>query len=1138
MLYIRFSNRFEILLDALLERMQAAVSGQSAQLGQSVFTPVEVLVPSAAVRRRIELAVADRFGICANVHFSFLAQWLWQQIGKLVAVPAESPFAPPLLAWRIYELFAQPALLAENPRLAAYLHEADPAMRMELASRTAALFDQYLTYRPDWMAQWLQGGAPGQRDGDPETRRQDRRWQKDLWRRIAADLHLQRHHPAEDFFERMAQLDDAGLLAAGLPQRVQVFCPPAIPPLYLEMLRRLGTRIEVELYVQNPCEEYWFEIVDRRRLSYLASRQQDLYQEVGNRLLAAWGKQSQAFIDLLLEDEGQAVVAHSVFDAPAEPSLLGQLQAAVLELRELEPGSVLLDADDRSIEVHACHTLTRELEVLHDQLLAQFAAADSKNPLRPSEILVVTPNLEQAAPLIDAVFGSVPAARRIPYAISGRPGSLVNPVARALLDLLALAASRYQASAVFGLLQQPLIAQRFGLGAGELDTIRDWLVEAGIHWGIDAGHRTQYGLPKSSQHSFRDGLQRLFLGYALPSAIGLPFHDRVAAGHPEGGAAAALGSFHQFFTQLELLHSELAEALLPDAWRETLLAMLETFIAVDHETIDDLREVQHVIGCLASNMHGGGVKQPVPATLVQSALQGLLDEPTMAGTPTGSVTFAAMASLRALPYRMICVIGMRDGAFPTASRPAEFDLMPPAPRRGDRQRGHEERNLFFDLLLAARERFYVSYTGNSVRDNASLPPSVLVADLLDYLVPAIAADPHSADSLRAARARLLLEHPLQPFSARYFDRAGDPRLASFNDEYCSALQMRLAAAGQLQEGAAAPDAGIALGGGTPEESESGGEDERDDESSPQPLPPFFVAELLPPEAEWRTVSMEQLLQFFRNPCSYLLRYRLGIGLAGSVPELADDEPLLPEFSSRRELAARLLPHLLAGMPTAAVRTLARAGLEYPGGALGQLQLDGELQALARFAELLRARTQGACLPPLSRNLDFDLDGEHWQLQLALGDLRAEGLVRYRYDDARAADYLAGWLHHLFLNAAGCKGAEPATHWIARDGAFQFEAIDDALPHLRQLLRLYRHGLCRPLPFYPKSSWEYVDNKDNIRSAQAAWHGSMQHPYGEERHLAYQLALRGGADPLGPEFERTAKLVYEPLLRCLKDPRRP
>jgi exodeoxyribonuclease V gamma subunit len=261
-------------------------------------------------------------------------------------------------------------------------------------------------------------------------------------------------------------------------------------------------------------------------------------------------------------------------------------------------------------------------------------------------------------------------------------------------------------------------------------------------------------------------------------------------------------------------------------------------------------------------------------------------------------------------------------------------------------------------------------------------------------------------------------------------------------------------------------------------------------------------------------------------------------MADSVLELIDDEPLLPEFSSRAMLAARLLPQLLAGMPATAVRTLARAGLEYPEGPLGELQLDAELQSLAQFATLLRDKTSAACLPPVSRNLDFDLDGEPWQLQLALGDLRAAGLVRHRYDDARAVDYLSGWLSHLFLNAAGCDGVEPATHWIARDGMFQFEPVAEARQHLQQLLLLYRQGLSRPLPFYPKSSWEYVSKSTAIRAAFSAWYSSMQRPYGEDRHPAYQLALRGGADPLGPEFERIAKLVYEPLLQFLKDPRRP
>ena len=120
-----------------------------------------------------------------------------------------------------------------------------------------------------------------------------------------------------------------------------------------------------------------------------------------------------------------------------------------------------------------CHSLTRELEVLHDRLLALMAGPD---PPQPGDILVVTPDLDAAAPLIDAVFGTAPRERHLPYTISGRARAQVNAPARALLDALALLASRFAVNNVFGLLQQPVVARRFGLAEDDLDQVRDWLV--------------------------------------------------------------------------------------------------------------------------------------------------------------------------------------------------------------------------------------------------------------------------------------------------------------------------------------------------------------------------------------------------------------------------------------------------------------------------------------------------------------------------------------------------------------------------------------------------------------------------------------------------------------------------------------
>jgi hypothetical protein len=146
--------------------------------------------------------------------------------------------------------------------------------------------------------------------------------------------------------------------------------------------------------------------------------------------------------------------------------------------------------------VHVCHSLTRELEVLHDQLLAQFAAGD---PPTPSQIVVLLPDLPAAAPLIDAVFGTAPAPRRIPYTITGLPQTRVNPIARVLDSLLALCGSRFAASVVFDLLQQPPVAARFGMEADDLDRIHDWIRDAGIRWGLDASSRSRLDLPATDR---------------------------------------------------------------------------------------------------------------------------------------------------------------------------------------------------------------------------------------------------------------------------------------------------------------------------------------------------------------------------------------------------------------------------------------------------------------------------------------------------------------------------------------------------------------------------------------------------------------------------------------------------------------
>lgn len=842
MLHIHLSNRYEVLAEQCLGLLQAAAPGGLA----GVFEAREVVVPSLALRRALTLALARREGVCTQVRFEFLAPWLWSRLAG--PGPRQSPFAASGLTWRVLQAFADPVFVAAHARLAHYLAGADALMHFELAGRCAALLEQYTTYRADGLLAWSAGAAwpDGNAHADEHA---DAGWQAALWRRVAQELAPsggdagaagtagQAADPsARALLHGLAQRAAQGPMAAALSRPAHIFGLPTIAPLHLQWLQQLARHAEIHLYVLNPCQEHWFDLVDPRRLARLQARGQAQGFEVGHRLLSSWGRQTQAHLDALFEATGSDVTDSAVYVPAGGSRLLAQLQDSILELREPGPGAFTLAPGDRSLEVHVCHSMTRQLEVLHSHLLGLFADAEAcGQPLPPGRVLVAVPDLEGAAPLIDAVFGTAPRERRLPYIVTGRARSQDDAPARALLDLLALAGSRWAASEVFALLQQPLVARRFGLvAAGDdaaLQQVRDWLADAGIRWGEDGAHRAALGLPASTTHSWADGLARLFLGYALPAAGGdtpEPWADLLPAGRPEGLQAQALGGLWAFVQALGALRAKTAQPLPPAAWGPLLQQVLPDFLQAEAEhgrgsgsssgdsnasgssngnasgssngnaSVDALLALQAAIAELSAQWQASALTTPLPLAVVRAALAEQLDTSAAGGVPGGAITFAAMASLRGLPYDVVCVLGLDDGAWPSAARPLEFDLMAARPRRGDRQRRSEDRNVFLDLLLAARRSLFLACTGRSLRDNSALTPSVLVSELLEVLTVAIlptAADATDAAARERARARLLVEHPLQPFSLAAFDtRPGaDPRLRSRDAELASALQASLVA---------------------------------------------------------------------------------------------------------------------------------------------------------------------------------------------------------------------------------------------------------------------------------------------------------------------------------------------------------
>lgn len=1109
MLNLNLSNRFENLLAALLKNLHSPAA--------SVFEPERIIMPSAAVKRTLTLAIADTFGVCANVEFSFLAQWLWRQVGHLVPVQKTSPFSSNVLVWRILRLLEEPGFSDPYPRLSSYLLASDEVMRYDLAARLAALMEQYVIYRPDWMSTWAKGERvdivpSGHRKFD--TIESDARWQAALWRRIAEETGTQEKQPVELFYRALS--DDREKAVSLLDKRIHLFCEPSIAPQYIDMLAHLGQLIDIELYVLNPCREYWFDIVDPKRLAYLANSQKDLYHETGNTLLASWGKQTRASLESMHDRLDAIDTEQDEFISNAESgvrqTVLSHLQDAILDLRELEPASLSPLGNDGSIRIHVAHSLTREIEILHDQLLLRFASDD---PPSPDRILVVMPDLDAAAPMIDAVFSHNSRQTYIPYVITGRNDSRINPVARALLDLLALASSRLLASDVMDLLMQPVIGKAFGFD-GDLKTLRRWFADAGICWGFDGAHKSEFGLPEEDSHSFDDGMHRLFLAYALPDNQQVPLANRLPAGSPSGSQAVSLGRLWQFIRGLRHLRGELAKPKTANGWMQTFSDALDTFMSVPAEWIDSEREVRSCIRDWHAAMLEGSPELETGFRIARHALERALQGSGQGSVPAGTVTFAPMDSLRNLPFDHIYAIGLDDGVFPADRHPDEFDLIQLAPRKSDKLPRESDRNVFLDVILSARKSLYLGYSGKNIRDNSERPPSILVAELLNTLKPALATSNDPADLLEAERM-LVVEHPLQAFSADYFNSKGDPRLTSFRTDLCEALNIRQE---KLRENPSPSLTSFKDGDG-------------DEDDATEIALPFFTASLSTPEPVWHDVSLEQLIRFFSHPGRYLLGQRLGIRFPDKEEELPSAEPFTISRQNRRQLADRLLPLYFDGKDEESIRLAALAGNEFPPGQMGRNRLEQELMEMGAFAQTVMADLHSGKADPASGHFEFVINGEKWRLSGALLNLWQSGLVRIRYDRGNAWDYLAGWIEHLFLNAAMPVGIMPHSAWHYRNESLRLEIYPDAKDRLGELLAIYRMGLTAPVHFFPRSSWEFVAGNDNMNKAKGEWVYAQNAHAGEHAESYTRLAMRGVSNPLDDEFIELSKRVFAPLYGHLR-----
>jgi exodeoxyribonuclease V gamma subunit len=1060
------SNRMEVLVDTLATTLRKPLA--------SAFTKEVIVVQSRGMQRWLSMELAARFGVWANGHYPFpnaMVQELFREI--LRDMPDTSAFAPEVMSWKIMRRL--PELLGTEPfgTLRHYLADDPDGLKLfQLSEKIADTFDQYTLFRSEMLAGWEAG----------ETEPSGEEWQSILWRKLAEGEGMHRGR-LKDLF--CWQLNAASPGAKEIPERITLFGISYLPKFHLDMLSAVARVTEVNLFLLSPTQEYWGDILSKKASARLPEEERALRSE-GNPLLASLGRIGRDFSEMIIDLSDSALHQEERYEDPGEECLLHALQSDILNLSgtgeegELRP----LAPDDRSLRIHSCHSPLREIEVLYDNILAMF---EEYPDLTPRDIVVMTPDIESYSPYISSVFGAMGGAGgdgtvALHYSIADRRMMNEGEIASALLKLLALPGSRLAASEIFDLLASPPVSRLFSLDLGELELIRGWIEKSGIRWGMDEGDRTSRNLPAYRDNSWRAGLDRLLLGYAMPDENQL-FNGILPYDDMSGSVAESLGKFAEFVERVDCFVKSFERSRTLAEWRVQFQAMLADFIAPSDSSEREFAAIAELAEELGNIVTKAEFTDDVSPAVMLSWLRARLEHQEQGlGFMTGGITFCAMLPMRSIPFRVVVLIGMNDNAFPRQSRAPGFDLIAREPQRGDRSLRNEDRYLFLESLLSARDLLYISYVGQSIRDNSELPPSVLVSELLDAVRRGF-----SLPDGGSVEEHLVVRHRLQAFNREYFT-AGSP-LFSYSAENYRALVEKESAATRSH--------------------------------------PFMSAPLAEPPEEWKTLSLERILRFYDNPAGFFLEQRLGIRLEGTALPLEDREPFAVEGLELYSLKQELLEVVLEGGETSELLPLFRSRGMLPPARHGEQLFTRILGKVEEFAARVQESIGGrGMLEPL----EVDLQVGAFRLTGRLDRLWPHSLLHYRYARLKMKDIMRSWIEHLVLNSLDLPGYPKQTLLVMENEARTFAPVEGANALLENLLNHYWQGLSIPLRFFPRSSYAYT-TKATLEAVRKEWRDDSynNHP-GEGSDPAIQRCF-GATEPFDEEFCSLAIELLAPMIEA-------
>lgn len=972
MLYIRQSNRPEKLAEWAATAFR---EGITHPLGRQA-----IVVQNTGMATWLNYHYAKKHGVSAGGQFFLPGDLFWQLVTKTIGTSRDHAFTREAMHWHLFKLLSkdnQELWQADcSEALKAYLQEdQEGRKRFALADWIADVFDQYLIYRPEWMLAW--------RQKQNKVAGGDADWQAMLWRMLGENC-IDGPDRAQ-FNAQAKQLLGSGDRAAvervraWLGERLYIFGLSALAPEQVDLIRLLSRHIDVQIYLFNPCQAYWADLLGpqqlaRKQAKTLAQGQDESHLEYfdhGHPLLTALGYAGAGLIDALIAlTGGEEALLEDDFELPGEACLLHRLQQDILTNRQINEADIkpLIAEQDRSIQLANCHSPMRELEALKDWLLLKIADDPT---LKPRDIVVMIPDIDDYAPYIKTVFNAPAAGGHIPYSLCDYSQHAESSRLGLLIRLLRLINSQLAVSEVLDLLEAPAVMQALGLNQEQLPRLHQLIYESGIRWGRDRDHwRESLDIPPQTPigYTWENGLSRMMVNYSM-GADSEPFRHYLPMANMTIDQDPVWLALLNFIAVLDKYRNRLTVGHKGWEWAELIGGLAQDLRLGDHQP-DDADNPKAYWGNVSGHLNWLktlAMEEEISLDVLCQWLEEQKQSNRMSHRfLTGNVTFCTLVPMRNIPFRVVALVGMNEGSLPRQHNPVSFNLMNDLPRAGDHNRREEGLYLFLEALMAARDHLYISWNGRIKGSLKPCPPAVVVTSLEDLIRNSFARD-DGKDIV----AQLTLEHPLQPFSHKYHAEG----LVTYS---------KLWAGGQLDE----------------------------------PKAPKLTLEF-----DHQRVSLEALSRFYCGPAETFLRQHFDLSAPGRKTLLLDSEPFEVAGLDNYTMMTQALRLLLLGSEKYQ-RWLddLRWDSRIPFGPMGQAMLEELDKNIAYY----QSQIEGL---PASAQIELKalVNTEIGRCEV-YGKLACIGRGRLvlRAGKAKAKDWMRLWIGHLLLSSQPDRISTPQT----------------------------------------------------------------------------------------------------------------